>query len=50
MFLGQIVEPVLRPVRRVLPHIGGLDISPMIVMVLLYALSIFIRELIPLVL
>lgn len=50
MFLGQIVEPVLRPVRRLLPHIGGLDISPMIVMVLLYALSIFIRELIPLVL
>lgn len=47
MFLGQIVEPVLRPARRILPTLGGLDISPMIVMILLYALSIAIRDLIP---
>ncbi len=47
MFLGQIVEPVLRPARRLLPTIGGLDVSPMLVMILLYALSIAIRDLIP---
>lgn len=48
MFLGQIVEPVLRPVRRLLPHVGGLDLSPMIVIILLYALSLLVRDLAPL--
>ena len=31
--LGELVEPLLRPVRRVLPPIGGLDLSPLIVIV-----------------
>jgi YggT family protein len=35
--LGDLVEPVLRPVRRVLPPIGGLDLSPLIVILLLQA-------------
>jgi YggT family protein len=30
-----VVEPVLAPIRRVLPSLGGLDLSPMI---LLFAL------------
>ena len=33
--LGDLVEPVLRPVRRVLPPIGGLDLSPLLVLILL---------------
>lgn len=36
--LGDLVEPVLRPVRRVLPPVGGLDIAPLIVTVVLYAI------------
>jgi len=36
--LGEIVEPVLRPVRRLLPPIGGLDLSPLLVMLLLQAI------------
>jgi YggT family protein len=38
--LGQIVEPVLRPVRRVLPPIGGLDLSPLVLILLLQAATI----------
>lgn len=36
--LGDLVEPVLRPVRRLLPPISGLDIGPLIVTVVLYAI------------
>jgi YggT family protein len=36
--LGDLVEPVLRPVRRLLPPVSGLDIAPLIVTVLLYAI------------
>lgn len=40
MLLGEIVEPVLRPARRLLPPIGGLDLSPLVVMLLLQAAMI----------
>ena len=29
--LSQITEPVLEPARRIIPPIGGLDISPIVV-------------------
>ena len=29
--LGRLTDPVLRPVQRVVPSIGGIDISPIIV-------------------
>jgi len=35
--LGELIEPLLRPARRLLPPIGGLDLSPLIVMLLLQA-------------
>lgn len=38
--LGDLVEPLLRPVRRLIPPIGGLDIAPLIVTLLLYAARI----------
>lgn len=38
--LGQLVEPVLRPVRRLVPLIGGLDLSPLVVILLLQAAMI----------
>lgn len=41
--LRQAVEPLLRPVRRVLPPIGGLDLSPLIVLIAIQALMIAIR-------
>ena len=38
--VNQITEPVLAPVRRMLPSFGGLDLSPMVVIVVLW----FIRS------
>jgi YggT family protein len=40
-FLHRITEPVLRPVRNLLPSMGGIDISPVIVILALY----FLRDL-----
>ncbi len=33
--LDRIVEPMLRPIRQVLPNMGGIDISPMILIFIL---------------
>ena len=40
--LNAITEPLLRPIRRFLPAMGGLDISPVILLLLLY----FVRQVI----
>jgi YggT family protein len=37
--LAQLTEPLLEPIRRVLPSLGGLDISPVILLLLLYFLQ-----------
>jgi YggT family protein len=34
-FLDSIVEPMLAPIRRVLPQTGGLDFSPLVLLILL---------------
>ena len=38
--LAAINEPILRPVRRLIPPIAGLDLSPLIVLLLIQALRI----------
>jgi YggT family protein len=43
-FLYKITEPALRPLRRFLPNLGGIDISPMILILLLYAARIFLWQ------
>jgi YggT family protein len=44
--LSVVTEPVLRQVRRVLPDLGGVDISPVVTIVLVaairYAIALFI--------
>jgi YggT family protein len=35
-FLWRITDPLLRPIRRVLPDLGGIDVSPVILILLLY--------------
>ena len=37
--LNQITEPILRPIRRVVPPVGGLDLSPLIVFVIIFFLQ-----------
>lgn len=39
-FLFRITEPALRPIRRVLPVMGGIDLSPMALILIIY----FLRE------
>ncbi len=34
-FLYRITEPVLAPIRSVLPNLGGLDISPIVVILII---------------
>lgn len=34
-FLYRITEPVLKPIRNILPSMGGLDISPVILILLI---------------
>ncbi|MBT8079946.1 MAG: YggT family protein [Gammaproteobacteria bacterium] len=46
--LHTLSEPVLRPFRRIIPPIGGLDISPIFAIVLLQAVNIVLRDLRPL--
>lgn len=40
--LNKLTEPVLRPIRNFLPNLGGIDISPIVVILLL----IFVQNLI----
>ena len=34
-FLNKATEPFLAPLRRIVPPLGGLDVSPMLLLVLL---------------
>ncbi len=34
--IASITEPVLAPIRRMMPNMGGLDFSPMVVLVILW--------------
>jgi len=40
--LYQITEPVLRPIRNLLPNLGGIDISPIILLLAIFFLQRFI--------
>ncbi len=32
----QLTEPVLAPIRRVMPNLGGIDFSPIVLFILIY--------------
>ncbi len=34
-FLSRIIEPLLRPIRNVMPNLGGIDISPVVLVLAL---------------
>jgi YggT family protein len=44
-FLYRVTEPALRPIRNLLPNFGGLDISPIILILLLEAARMALGEL-----
>ncbi len=41
-FLNRVTEPFLSPIRRILPYLGGIDLSPVILILLL----IFLKDLV----
>lgn len=43
--LRQLTEPLLRPIRSLLPSMGGIDFSPMLLVLLLYVINMGIAEL-----
>src|SRR5690606_1917999 len=45
--LTTLSEPVLRPFRRIIPSVGGLDISPIFAILLLQAGVIFLQSIKP---
>lgn len=40
--LNQLLEPVYRPIRRLLPQTGGLDFAPLVAFLILIAVRDFI--------
>lgn len=42
--VNQVTEPILRPIRRIVPPIGGLDLSPIIVFVIIFFLQNWIAS------
>ena len=45
LFLDGLMDPILRPVRRFLPPVGGLDFSPLLLLLAIFALRLFLADL-----
>ena len=43
-FLDQITRPLLEPFRRIIPSLGGIDISPIVVILLLQFASVLFNR------
>ncbi|WP_332686563.1 YggT family protein [Bosea sp. (in: a-proteobacteria)] len=47
-FLYRITEPALRPIRNMLPNLGGIDISPIILLLIIFFIqSVITRYIYP---
>ncbi len=47
-FLYRITEPALKPIRRLLPTMGGIDLSPVVLILGLYFLRVLLlRDVLP---
>ncbi|PMP69082.1 MAG: hypothetical protein C0190_00660 [Thermodesulfobacterium geofontis] len=44
-FLYKVTEPVLAPIRRIIPPIGGIDISPVIVIFIIFVIQNLLHRL-----
>ncbi len=43
-FLYRLTEPALRPIRNVLPNFGGIDISPLVLILLIWAAQMLVER------
>ena len=47
-FLFRITEPVLRPIRNMLPSLGGIDVSPVVlILIIILIKDIIVRYIYP---
>ena len=46
LLLDRVVEPMLRPIRRFIPSMSGLDFSPLVLIILLQIIGSVLRSLI----
>jgi YggT family protein len=44
-FLDRVTDPVLRPIRRFVPMMGGLDISPLILLLIIWFIEMELSQL-----
>lgn len=44
-FLYRVTEPALRPIRRVMPNLGPIDISPIILLLIIWFIQSILRRL-----
>jgi YggT family protein len=47
MVFHQLTEPFLKPIKKIVPSIGGLDLSVLIAFLLLNVINIFLGDLLP---
>jgi YggT family protein len=40
--LDRLTEPLYRPIRRIMPDFGGIDFSPMVLLLLIYVVRILL--------
>lgn len=41
-FLYKVTEPAIRPIRRFMPDLGGIDLSPIVLLLIIMFLRIFL--------
>lgn len=40
-----LTDPVMRPVQRVIPPMGGMDVSPIVIFLLIYVIQMYLWQL-----
>ena len=46
--LYKLTEPVIRPIRKVMPNLGGIDLSPVVLLLLIFLIqNVIIRYVYP---
>jgi len=40
----RITDPVMRPIQRLLPPMGGMDLSPFVILIVIYVLQMYLDQ------
>lgn len=44
-FTKAITDPVMRPIQRLIPPLGGMDISPLVILLAIYVIQMYLWQL-----